>query len=879
MGKIFKKERQIVRRIALFIVMVSLTGIIYAQIPQGYYNRALNKSGHELQAALHEIIKGHTRIPYDDLWPYFLLTDPAPGDSALIMDIYSNCTFTVDQHGTTGSEYCEIYNREHSFCQSWMGVSDYYHASDPCRSDLHHIYPVDSRMNSTRNNNPYSMVTGEDAILYDNGSKLGDNSYFCAFDSVPQGQNAFEPADQYKGDIARTLFYMSVRYLNEDSTFTSSYGMNDKSQLRPWAQELMMMWHRNDPVSQKELARNNAIYYNIQGNRNPFIDHPELVELIWGNDSAISTFQDNYQPVVRPRVTDWQIVNSRTLKITFDSLMRHASLLPSTNYYLNSTIVDSVDTRNDLQITLFFDDDMVTGNSYHLAIRRCQSQSGVYMNDTILTFLFGEPVFVGWTFDSVATETLDSIRIIDANYGEMMENATLYFNGEYGSSDIPDTQLTIAAPEGTGLGDPRDPRYSGVSFGVKNYYDQSFVLRFSSFGYEDLEFKYAMRPTPATFQKYYHEWSTDGINYHLFGDTVRLNPDDYWYYALYLYDLDTIPEIQRQPQVFIRVTMQEGLHPSGNARFDNICIHGTKCSDSLYYQIDTCTSYEWHGETLTESGMYTRNFISSQGCDSVEVLHLSVHPSYSQDLYQTACDHYVWNHDTLTDNGIYTCDFITACGCDSTVRLHLTISDVLTTDLFENACEQFVWDGQTYSESDVYTHTYTSANGCDSIVTLTLNIYETPTATISGESTIQVGQTAVLTASPADDYLWSTGADSQSISVSPIVPAVYCVTVSNGHTCFDTACFNIDVLNGITENDVRQVMIYPNPVNGMLNIEAPGIAEVRLYNLFGQLLQTVRSVGSDLLQINTQHHSAGIYLIHVRLRDGESCNRKIVVKH
>ena len=76
---------------------------------------------------------------------------------------------------------------------------------------------------------------------------------------------------------------MGVRYLYEDDHFTSSYGMNIKSQLRPWALELMRTWHRNDPVSQKEINRNDAIYYNIQGNRNPFIDHPELAEFLWGD--------------------------------------------------------------------------------------------------------------------------------------------------------------------------------------------------------------------------------------------------------------------------------------------------------------------------------------------------------------------------------------------------------------------------------------------------------------------------------------------------------------------------------------------------------------------------------------------------------------------
>lgn len=245
----------------------------FSQIPQGYYDDAQGLGGETLQQALHTIIDDHYQLSYAELWDAFETTDMRTEN--YIWDIYSDVpgsnppylyTIFSDQCGNYGSEG-DCYNREHSFPKSWFGGKNY-----PMYTDLNMIYPTDGYVNGRRNNYPYGEV-GTVSWLSQNGSKLGQ----CDFPGY--SGTVFEPIDEYKGDLARTYFYVSTRYLNEDAGWPGS-GMVNGSQPEAWALELLLAWHQNDPVSQKEINRNNAVY-EIQQNRNPFIDHPEWIEAIW----------------------------------------------------------------------------------------------------------------------------------------------------------------------------------------------------------------------------------------------------------------------------------------------------------------------------------------------------------------------------------------------------------------------------------------------------------------------------------------------------------------------------------------------------------------------------------------------------------------------
>lgn len=268
----------------LFIILLPLFGAAVAQPPAGYYNSASGLSGTALQAALHNIIDNHNVISYSGLWTAFQTTDDLPNGK--VWDMYSNCswTFGADQCGNYNSE-CDCYNREHSWPKSW------FNDQPPMNSDLFHIYPTDGWVNNKRSNYPFGTVSSP-TYTSGNGSKLGNCSYPCYSGVV------FEPINEYKGDFARTYFYMSVRYYNEDSNWPGS-DMTIGAQLRPWALAMMLEWHQNDPVSTKETERNNAVY-TYQQNRNPFIDHPEFALQIWGDPTGIYADKINRQIRVYP---------------------------------------------------------------------------------------------------------------------------------------------------------------------------------------------------------------------------------------------------------------------------------------------------------------------------------------------------------------------------------------------------------------------------------------------------------------------------------------------------------------------------------------------------------------------------------------------------
>ena len=273
--KIFSQTQK--RVLITFIAFFSIFSLL-AQIPSGYYNQAAEKKGYALYEALHYIIKDHNVQTYNSLWTHFQNTDKK--ENGKVWDIYSDVpdgtppyeyTFGTKQCGNYSKEG-DCYNREHSIPASW------FNDQSPMYTDLFHLYPTDGWVNNKRSNFPYGEVKNA-TWTSRNGSKLGSNSYPGYSGTV------FEPIDEYKGDLARTYFYMSVRY--KDKTLSNGEGntMFNGSKLKTWAIAMLIEWHKNDPVSQKEIDRNNAIY-RIQNNRNPFIDYPELVGKIFGADSV-----------------------------------------------------------------------------------------------------------------------------------------------------------------------------------------------------------------------------------------------------------------------------------------------------------------------------------------------------------------------------------------------------------------------------------------------------------------------------------------------------------------------------------------------------------------------------------------------------------------
>ena len=259
----------------LLILLLFISLNTNAQIPNGYYDAATGKTGYELKTALHSIIKNHTDIGYDGVWNAFVTTDKK--SNGKVWDMYSDnpkgtppyeYNFINDQCGNYSGE-ASCYNREHSFPKSW------FNDAPPMHNDLFHLYPTDGYVNGKRSNYPFGEVKSP-TWTSRNGSKLGN----CSFEGY--SSTVFEPIDEYKGDFARTYFYMATRYEDKITGFTMPAILNGtKNQVyKEWYLKLLFKWHEQDPVSEKETNRNNAVH-KIQKNRNPYIDHPEYAALIW----------------------------------------------------------------------------------------------------------------------------------------------------------------------------------------------------------------------------------------------------------------------------------------------------------------------------------------------------------------------------------------------------------------------------------------------------------------------------------------------------------------------------------------------------------------------------------------------------------------------
>lgn len=303
--------RKGVKYICLAGMLAGITvGVMAEAIPSGYYDGVQGLKDSVLKSALHDSIckgvrvsygtQGYTypdNVYYPATWNFFPQTDRRADGT--IWDMYSNSRryFTHDGGSACGLEI------EHCFPKSWWGWTT--QSSGKTDSvgyrayrDLYHLNPADAQANNNKSNFPPGHVKKGDKL--DNGSFRMDSKSASEY-----GWACFEPAPEYRGDFARAYFYIATAY--ENLTWASNYSdyLDNKSYLefQPWLVEVLLDWHRSDPVSIKEIERADAVS-NIQHNRNPYIDYPELVEYIWGNrqgqevdfERLICTISPDYMP-------------------------------------------------------------------------------------------------------------------------------------------------------------------------------------------------------------------------------------------------------------------------------------------------------------------------------------------------------------------------------------------------------------------------------------------------------------------------------------------------------------------------------------------------------------------------------------------------------
>ena len=276
-----------------------------ANIPT-YWASANGKSGATLWSAISaQTNVGYSSLGYNGLWTAYATTDVYPGTNK-IWDMYGECDFTysTDKCGSY-SGVCDCYNREHSIPQSWWGGG-----TSGIGCDIFHLVPTDGKINSVRSNDEFGIVNGGTNWRGNKSGTAGSWStdrptIASTAGEVVQGSgNVFEPKDEYKGDFARGYMGTIIKWQQSNLTtgnnfFSGEYTSSGYFGFTKKAVVLMMKWHREDPVSQKEIDRNNGIQAT-QGNRNPFIDYPYLAEYIWGEHAGETVDMDLLMPSTDP---------------------------------------------------------------------------------------------------------------------------------------------------------------------------------------------------------------------------------------------------------------------------------------------------------------------------------------------------------------------------------------------------------------------------------------------------------------------------------------------------------------------------------------------------------------------------------------------------
>lgn len=320
------------KKISTFLLVLLVT-TIFAQAPAGYYDGTTGLTGYALKTKLSEIISnGHRDRGYNSLYEGYKTTDTDNyyEKDGSVLDMYSENPNGADpynyQHGIrqcgnyTGENNC--YNREHIVPQSTFGERA------PMVSDIHHIPPTDGYVNNRRSNYPFGVVTNP-SWTSRNGSKVGPNT------TSGYSGTVFEPIDAFKGDVARMIFYFATRYQNQIPNFSSGTildGTTTRS-ISQWELNILLEWHANDPVSQREIDRNNAAY-TYQGNRNPYIDNPAWVNVVWGGNPTVP---DTQAPTVPQNIVVSNISGS-TATVNWTASTDNVAVT-GYNVYLNGVLV------------------------------------------------------------------------------------------------------------------------------------------------------------------------------------------------------------------------------------------------------------------------------------------------------------------------------------------------------------------------------------------------------------------------------------------------------------------------------------------------------------------------------------------------------------
>ncbi len=315
----------------------------------------------------------------------------------------------------------------------------------------------------------------------------------------------------------------------------------------------------------------------------------------------------------------------------------------------------------------------------------------------------------------------------------------------------------------------------------------------------------------------------------------------------------------------------------------NVCeIEGL---EPIIYNVEICQgeSYNENGFNINNPapGTYQDSYVNEDGRSII--LNLTVYPTHERNLQTSICEgndfHYGEFHFESPSAGVHTQEhvFSSVHGCDSLVIMTLTVHPSYEQEITAEICEGEDYKENGFNLTNLSAGTYNETlefetdYDCDSIVNLTLTVHESPVVAIEGNTTITQGESTTLTASGADSYVWSTGETTAYITVSPEETTKYSV-VGTTNGCEAESEITVNVTVGVSENDALNAKIYPNPVQGELNVRCAGMREITVFMPNGQTIEKI-NVNDDNYNLNMNNYKSGVYYLRITTENGTSIQK------
>lgn len=410
------------KKIYLFLILLLGATSVGATYKAGYYDKMDGKQKEALKAAAKECVQNHTRLNYTDLPTYWQYTDVYPdlvNGSRRWWDMYSDNVYLIYSNQSARQSFsANKMQREHSVPKSWWkkdGDVEY----TPAYSDMWNLYPSDGPANQAKLNYAFGET---DSPKFNNGvTKVGP-----ARTGLGGGSgNVFEPADEYKGDFARAIFYMATVYDDLDWVIPYMFRKQSWPTLQQWAVDMLLQWSRTDPVDQKEIDRNDGVE-SQQGNRNPFIDFPELAEYVWGTRTTETFYiKDQGGTVTPPIVGEAELIRPENgMALDFgETAVSQVSMRPLEIVARNLTSplslrITGADRSNfRIEVTSISAADLNTADVYKLNVYYAPKSEGVHTATLSLYdggLSLGKDVAVTLQGQAFPIPTLTAVTALDA---------------------------------------------------------------------------------------------------------------------------------------------------------------------------------------------------------------------------------------------------------------------------------------------------------------------------------------------------------------------------------------------------------------------------------------------------------------------------------